>query len=711
RRNAELAKAEPFFIRRLESFEATEAPLATLRAHGSNERRVAALENLPANFAGDEALAAAFCAWLARVTNSKRPSFSVGLVTGAPEEGMAELGSLEAVRVPSQVAVDAGSDRIGDVQLRLAEELKDLRRRGAFLRDLVARRPGLRGRSEIGSGQFAPVAIDFRRNDEAPSGVDATLILALFQGSSAPRIEADAHAYSEDDLARLAAGFETFLGSVASRPESLIADHELLSAEERTRVLTGWNSTEATYRDDITIHGLFAEQVERTPDRIAAISGDERLTYRELDQRANRVAHRLVALGVTPGAMVGVCLERSCDLLVAVLAAMKASGAYLPFDPEFPSERIAFMLEDAAAPVVISTTELAGTLRTGSAEVLTMDGDAASIAGSSDSAPEDAATASDLAYVIYTSGSTGKPKGVMVEHRNASNFFTGMDERIGVEVGQPESPGNWLAVTSLSFDISVLELLWTATRGFTTVIYAGVKRAAKALPGVAGAHPGEIGFSLSFFASNAGENAAEQYRFLLEAARFADEHDFEAIWTPERHFHAFGGLYPNPSVTSAALAAVTKRLALRCGSVVVALHHPIRIAEEWSLVDNLSGGRVGISIASGWHPNDFVLAPDNYERRKEIMIENTQTVRSLWRGEAVEFESPKGDLVPTKLMPKPVQKELPIWITAAGNPETFRQAGEIGASVLTHLLGQSPEELAKKLEIYRQARRDAGITS
>src|SRR3989442_11809377 len=144
-------------------------------------------------------------------------------------------------------------------------------------------------------------------------------------------------------------------------------------------------------------------------------------------------------------------------------------------------------------------------------------------------------------------------------------------------------------------------------------------------------------FSLFYFASGGSEQRADQYRLLLDGARFADRHGFAAVWTPERHFHAFGGLYPNPSVTSAAVAATTERIQIRAGSVVLPLQNPIRVAEEWSVVDNLSGGRVAVSFASGWQVNDFVLAPDNYAVRKEVMLRGIETVRRLWRGETLSL--------------------------------------------------------------------------
>jgi natural product biosynthesis luciferase-like monooxygenase protein len=219
-----------------------------------------------------------------------------------------------------------------------------------------------------------------------------------------------------------------------------------------------------------------------------------------------------------------------------------------------------------------------------------------------------------------------------------------------------------------------------------------------------------LAFSLYYFASDeGGASADDKRRLLFESARFADSHGFSAVWAPERHFHAFGGLSPNPSVTAAALAAVTENVRIRSGSVVVPLHHPARVVEEWSLVDLLSGGRVDLGIASGWFPNDFVLAqPGAYERRGELVFERVNELRSLWAGESFEAVNALGDTVHLRTMPRPVQRELPIWITAAGNPDTFRRAGMLGLNILSHLLGQSLEALADKITIYRDAWHQAG---
>jgi natural product biosynthesis luciferase-like monooxygenase protein len=282
------------------------------------------------------------------------------------------------------------------------------------------------------------------------------------------------------------------------------------------------------------------------------------------------------------------------------------------------------------------------------------------------------------------------------------NFFAGMDDRV-----PHDPPGVWLAVTSLSFDISVLELLWTLTHGFRVVIHTDDPQPDTGAAVAKRRDGAPLDWSLFYFASDEGAGG-DKYRLLLEGARFADANGFSAVWTPERHFHAFGGLYPNPSVTSAALASVTNRVRIRAGSVVLPLHHPARVAEEWAVVDNLSQGRVDIAFASGWQPNDFVLRPEGFAGAREALFRDLETVRKLWRGEAVAFAGPQGSDVEVQTLPRPIQPELPVWITTAGSAETYRKAGEVGANVLTHLLGQTLEEVAERTQIYRQARRDHG---
>jgi natural product biosynthesis luciferase-like monooxygenase protein len=214
-------------------------------------------------------------------------------------------------------------------------------------------------------------------------------------------------------------------------------------------------------------------------------------------------------------------------------------------------------------------------------------------------------------------------------------------------------------------------------------------------------------FGVFFFADASPSRQGGLYRLLLEAARYADENGFEAIWTPERHFHAFGGPYANPSVTSAAISAITSRIRVRAGSVVAPLHHPIRIAEEWSMVDNLSNGRAGIALASGWNAVDFAFRPEAYLDRARVVRDTLAQVRALWAGEPATVVDGKGEVRQVYLHPRPVQRDLPVWITSAGNAETFASAGRMGAGILTHLIGQDLSELSEKIGVYRQAARDS----
>ncbi|MEU2207253.1 MupA/Atu3671 family FMN-dependent luciferase-like monooxygenase [Streptomyces hygroscopicus] len=544
--------------------------------------------------------------------------------------------------------------------------------------------PGFRCRlqeTHTGTAKFDTTLIA----EEGPDGLRGTLEYAT-------------DLYDAATVRRWLGHWRTVLEGAVAAPGTPLSRLELLDRTERRRMVTDWNDT-ALDVPAATVHELVERQAAATPDRPAVVQGDGGLSYAELDTAADRLAQRLRAHGARPGTLVGLCLPRTPDLVTAVLAVLKSGAAYLPLDPAAPAERNDDILRDAGAPLVLTVSALRAALAVpDGTEVLCLD-EPAPAARPAPSRPR-AAGPGDLAYVIYTSGSTGRPKGVMVEHRNVVNFCAAMSEEFG-----PEAVGTWLGVTTVSFDISVLELVWTLTHGSTVVLRPDAGRRP-------GSRPGKVAdLSLFYFAcasESSGRSAPGAYRLLLEGAKFADRQGFEAVWTPERHFHAFGGIYPNPSVVGAALAAVTERVAIRAGSVVLPLHSPLRVVEEWAVVDNLSGGRAGISVASGWQADDFVLAPGTYAGRKRIMLEGIDTVRALWAGEAVELPNGEGAPTAVRALPRPVQAELPLWVTAAGSPDTFRAAGESGANVLTHLLGQDLTDLATKIGTYRQARADAG---
>jgi len=200
-------------------------------------------------------------------------------------------------------------------------------------------------------------------------------------------------------------------------------------------------------------------------------------------------------------------------------------------------------------------------------------------------------------------------------------------------------------------------------------------------------------FSLFYFAAEEDETRRNKYELLLEGAKFADQN---------------GDPYPNPSVAAAAVSTITKNIKIRSGSLVINLHNPIRAAEEWSMVDNLSDGRAEVSMASGWNPNDFIFSPGDYEDRHYRMREKIEIFKNLWAGGYCVRKNGLGEDFNVYLHPKPIQKEIPIWLTSVGSPETFRHAGAIGANILTNVLGQDVNMLADKIKIYRTARMQHG---
>ncbi|MQA31693.1 MAG: LLM class flavin-dependent oxidoreductase, partial [Luteitalea sp.] len=661
---------------------------------------LAALQQRLDGASAGDALVAAIVSFLARATGTQ--AFDVAFTDRALLERVSGATELFSPVVPLRAAVDSatGFDLAASA---VVAELRTLRARKTYARDIVGRYPALRKAGERARPRTWPIHLAI--GAEPPGGVPgASLHVVIDDSGRSVQWTRPVPSMSFWTLRSLVRQFELFFKSAGIDGAQKLHEVPLLDASERRQVLVGWNATKRDYDRDVCIHRSFEAQVKRTPSRPALRFENDRVDYDGLNRRANRLARHLRRLGVGPDVVVGLATERSIEMVVGALGILKAGGAYLPLDPAYPPERLRLVIEDAQVPVILAHARGAEVVGATGAHLIRLDSPEVQRELSSlpdDDLPE-VATATDLAYVIYTSGSTGEPKGVMVQHRNVANFFTAMDGCL-----RHDPPGVWLAVTSLSFDISVLELFWTLSRGFKVVMHGDARQAiSTGARSTVSRRPLQL--SLSYFASDERQRRGDKYRLLLEGAKFADRHGFTAVWTPERHFHAFGGLYPNPSVVSAAIAAVTSRISIRAGSVVLPLHHPLRVAEEWSVVDNLSGGRVGVSFASGWHPDDFVLRPEAFADAKRRMLSDIDVVRRLWRGERVPFPGPLGEPVPTATLPRPVQPSLPVWITAAGNPDTFRTAGESGAFVLTHLLGQTLSELAEKIAIYRKAWRAAG---
>jgi natural product biosynthesis luciferase-like monooxygenase protein/FkbM family methyltransferase len=454
------------------------------------------------------------------------------------------------------------------------------------------------------------------------------------------------------------------------------------------------------------MHELFEQQAAQRPGAVAVVCGAEEISYGELNAQANHLARYLRGRSVGAEARVGVCVRPGAKMLVGLLGVLKAGGAYMPFDPAHTPERLRRVAKDAGLTLMLTLEELRELSLVDDAQVVYLDGDRDAFAVLHADEVASGACDESTAYVMPAPGPTGRPECLAFTHRNAVNFFAEMDRRLGKDPSDV-----WLTLSDISLDSATIELLWMLSRGVKVIIGGSRTHPVGSASTVDEAAARGMDFSLFYFATDDGKNRTDDesaYHLLIEGARFADQNGFTAIWTPERHFHAFGGLYPNPAITSAAVATITRRIQIRAGSVVLPLHDPVRVAEDWSMVDNLSRGRVAVSFASGWHAHDFVFAPDAYGQRHELMYRHIESVRKLWRGEAIVRRDGGGNEYEARIRPRPFQPELPFWITAAYSPETFQSAGKLGANLLTHLLGQTVDELAEKIRLYRTAWRERG---
>lgn len=274
--------------------------------------------------------------------------------------------------------------------------------------------------------------------------------------------------FTGDSIERLLGHLRTLLESIAAHPSQPVGQLQLLTPREE-QVLVEWNQTARDYPSGKCLHEMFEEQVERTPGRVAAVHGDEEFTYRELNARANKLAHHLQRLGIGPETRVGVLMDRSLEMLVALLGVLKAGGAYVPLDPQFPHERLGYMLADSGARVLLTQEHLANLLPSPGAQVVSVDTEWQAIDDESAENLPCNVTARNLAYVLYTSGSTGWPKGTAIEHRSAVNFSHWARESF-----EPEAFAGTLALSSICFDLSIFELLVPLHWGGKVIIVRGV---------------------------------------------------------------------------------------------------------------------------------------------------------------------------------------------------------------------------------------------
>ncbi|MBW4564787.1 MAG: amino acid adenylation domain-containing protein [Mojavia pulchra JT2-VF2] len=317
----------------------------------------------------------------------------------------------------------------------------------------------------IPNPQLSDISLTFHEGDSGSAKFDLTLFMEDREQGLVATLEYNTDLFKTDTIHRMLGHFQTLLQGIVNKPDTSIAELPLLTEVERHQLLVEWNNTQRDYPQNQCIHQLFEQQVEHTPDAIALIFGNQKLTYKELNQRANKVAHYLKTLGVKPDVLVGICMERSLEMVIGILAIIKAGGAYVPLDPTYPKERLAFMLADAQVSVLLVQPHLAQELPTHQAQVVCLDRDFQEFAAYSPENPTSEVTAENLAYVIYTSGSTGKPKGAMNTHKGLCNRLLWMQDTY-----QLTASDRVLQKTPFSFDVSVWEFFWTLLTGASLVI-------------------------------------------------------------------------------------------------------------------------------------------------------------------------------------------------------------------------------------------------
>jgi amino acid adenylation domain-containing protein/non-ribosomal peptide synthase protein (TIGR01720 family) len=303
--------------------------------------------------------------------------------------------------------------------------------------------------------EFAPVEVEQRT-----AKFDLTLTLEETAEGLGGSLEYSADLFDGETIRRLLGHWEQLLREIVSDPNRRLSELEIMSERERHQLLVEWNDTEAEYPREKCIHELFEEQVERTPGAVAVVFEDKQLTYRELNEQANQLGHYLRKLGVGPEVVVGICIERSLEMVVGLLGILKAGGAYVPLDPEHPQERLRFLLEDAGAGILVTQENLIGRFEGWGGRKVSMDGIAEGLRKQAAGNLSGGARRENLAYVIYTSGSTGRPKGVMISHGGLTNYVSWSAREYRMEEGAGS-----VVHSSIGFDLTITGLLMPLITG------------------------------------------------------------------------------------------------------------------------------------------------------------------------------------------------------------------------------------------------------
>ena len=364
-----------------------------------------------------------------------------------------------------EMALDAYANQ--DVPLQLLIESMSIQRdtsRAPLFQHMFVLQNAPLSAQHLGELSFDSIEIN-----TSTSKLDLTMVLREKPEGLDGCIEYSTDLFESATIERMVGHFITLLEGIVAAPDQRISKLPLLTEPERHQLLVVWNDTAVDYPRDKCVHQLFEEQVERTPDAVAVVFEEQQLTYRELNERANQLAHHLIALGVGPETLVGLCLERSADLVISILGILKAGGAYVPLDADYPLQRLEFMLRDSGLKFLVTQRQLVGRLPETDCTMICLEDEDAGFQNLARSNPSARVHAKCLAYAMYTSGSTGKPKGVQIPHAAVVNLLCAMAKQPGLTAAD-----RLLSVTTPTFDISVLELLLPLAVGASLVIASSV---------------------------------------------------------------------------------------------------------------------------------------------------------------------------------------------------------------------------------------------
>jgi len=465
--NSKLCRHEDFWIERLAKIEPIDIPYARRHPSGGGnkhllETRVSAPEQELGTWGISEKpgdfLLTALATYLYRIGGKE--SFDINYRDIWLQKQLSGTEALFVSYAPIRIEVN-GQTRIGDLHRAIQQQIQIMRERGgSYARDLPLRHPSLREALKQSLNNTLQVAIERVQSlSDSVAESDAGLTIVIPDDGKESLWLSNNDFLEETAIDRMREQFTVLLNDIRRGQDQSVSSFSILPEKERQMLLTEWRGQDMEFPQVTTLQERFEAQVRKTPDADALVFGTEHLTYRQLNRRANQLAHRLRELGVRPDTLVGLCVERSLEMVVGLLGILKSGGAYVPLDPVYPQERLGFMLQDAQLPVVVVQGNLTGKLPACSPEVLCIQPVSPGLGSEGSDTNENPASGAkpeNVAYVIYTSGSTGKPKGVLVTHGNVSRLFDATDAWFHFG---PEDV--WTLFHSYAFDFSVWEI-WGA---------------------------------------------------------------------------------------------------------------------------------------------------------------------------------------------------------------------------------------------------------